>query len=191
MRRWTRLLLTIMTVIICSHCASLGQRSVTVSSQQLQKALNQKLTQSVTVLKFFQVALSNASIRLDPDHQTLQAVMDAHIQGPLWPKGIHTRVGISGVPQYDVATQSVLLADAVLTGLAVEHASTELNAFINALAKQASKTWLQALVIHQVNPTSLTVAGTRYQPTDIKVLANGLQVTLLPAEQAHHQNTVP
>jgi hypothetical protein len=62
----------------------------------------------------------------------------------------------------------------------LDGANSECNGLVQQLAQSLSGKWLNQLVLYEVKPEDLSYAGRQYQPTDLQVTADGLQVTLKP-----------
>lgn len=180
MRGWAKYFLTVSLALLLAACAMLGERSVRVSSQQLQQKLNARLTQTFTVLKVFQVQLSNALVALDPVTGRIHTTMDAQLSSGLLSQVSSGKLGISGLLQFDAARQAVMLDQPEVDFMQLEGTSLEVAGMVDKYARQAASRWLKEVVLYQVKPEELVYGGTRYQPSQIQVTSAGIQITLKP-----------
>ena len=58
-------ILTGMLVVIIIGCSTLGHRTVSISEDEIQTRLAEKLSLPITLLKVFDVQLSNPLVKLD------------------------------------------------------------------------------------------------------------------------------
>lgn len=180
MRGLAKYFLTVTLSLLLSACAMLGERSVRISSQQIQQKLNAKLTQTFTVLKVFQVQLSNALVSLDPATGRVHTLMDAQLSSGLLSQAATGKLGFSGLLQFDAGRQAVLLDQPEVDLVQLDGASPEVAGMVDKYAKQAASRWLKDVVLYQVKPEELVYGGTRYQPSHIQVTADGIHITLKP-----------
>lgn len=165
---------------VFSGCATLGTRTIEMNQAQLQQALTRKVSQPLTVLKVFHIQCSDAKVLLDPASARIQALMQLQVTSDLMAKVAHGSVTISGVPVYDAARSAVVLDQPLIEQIAIDGARGELRNLVEQLGKELGQRWLNQLVLYEVKPEALTVGGTRYLPTELKVHAQGVRVTLQP-----------
>lgn len=186
-----KLIFTLTLALVLTHCASVGERSVRISTQQLQHALNKKLTQSFTVLKLFQIDLSHAVVAMDVVSGRMQTTMDAQLRAPMWSQGVNGQLSIVGVPEYNPSLHAVVLSHAEIKHFVLEKAKPELNLWLSTVVKQVSQALPNPLILHHVQAEALTLAGVQYAPIKIEVLADGLQVTLRPQSSFPSTSNAP
>lgn len=179
-----RYLMRVCGVILLSSlltcCVSMGDRTVKMSTAQLQQKLNHKLAKPLIIMKVIRIQLSNTLISMDPANGKIHALMDARMQSELLGKEVTGKLGVSGALRFDQAHQLVVLDQPEVETLQLEGANNEWNDVVKQLTKYLSGKWLSQLVLYEVKPEDLSYAGHHYLPTDLQVTADGLQVTLKP-----------
>jgi len=166
--------------LLLTHCVSMGDRTVKMNTAQLQQKLNHKLAKPLTVMKVFHVQLSNALVSMDPASGRIHTLMDAHVQSDLFSNAATGKLGLSGLVKFDPARNAVVLDQPAVDSFQLDGANGEWNGLVQQLAKDLGSKWLNQLVLYEVKPEELSYAGRHYQPTDLQVTADGLQVTLKP-----------
>ena len=175
-------LLLLVGVCVLSACAALTEHTFTVSESQLQQKLSDKLakTPAISLLKIFDVVLTNPSIKLDPATERINTGMDALVSNPLFGKPMSGRANISGKLRFDAATQSVLLTEPKVESINIDTLNPRYNELITALAGRLGGDFLNDLPLYTLKPDDLKVAGITFNPKAIKVGAQGLMITLAP-----------
>jgi hypothetical protein len=168
--------------LLLPGCASMGERKVSMSTAQLQQKLNSKLAKPLTVLKVFHVQLSNAQVSMDPASGRIHALMDTSVQSDLLANTASGKLGVSGLIKFDQALNAVVLDQPAVDSFQLDDANSEWGGLVQQLAKEMGGKWLNQLVLYEVKPEELSHGGQRYQPSDLKVTADGLQVTLKPQQ---------
>lgn len=170
-----------MMLFMLSQCATLmGERTVRMSAAQIQQKLNQKLEKPWTVMKVLHVQLSNAVVTLDPATNRVHTTMEASIDSNLLANTVTGRTSLSGILKFDAARSAVILDQPTVDSVQLDGAHSEWSGMLQQLAKDVGSKWLDQMVLYQVKPEELTYAGVHYQPTELKVTPNEVQVTLQP-----------
>ena len=164
-----------------SHCATMmGERTVKMSASQIQQKLNHKLEKPFTVMRVFHVQLSNALVTLDPASGRIHTIMDANITSDLLANSATGKAGLSGLLKFDAARNAVILDQPTVDSIQLDGANSERNGMLQQLAKDIGRKGLGPLVLYEVKPDELTYGGTHYQPTDLRITSDEVQVTLKP-----------
>ncbi|MCH9798603.1 MAG: DUF1439 domain-containing protein [Betaproteobacteria bacterium] len=158
----------------------MGDRTVNVTSAQIQEKLNEKLSVPFSLLKVFDVKLSNALVTFDQTTGRMHTVMDADLSSKLLNQQSSGKLGLSGKLRFDAASSSVLLDEPAIEQINLGQASQQYNEILNALAKTVGKEMLKGLTLYKVKPDDLKVSGTQYVPKGIVVTDRGLQIKLSP-----------
>lgn len=166
--------------LLLTHCVSMGDRTVKMSTAQLQQKLNHKLAKPLMIMKVFHIQLSNALVSTDPATGKIHILMDARLQSELLGKEATGKLGLSGTLKFEQAHQWVVLDQPEVETLQLDGANHEWSDVVKQLTKYLSGKWLSQLVLYEVKPEDLSYAGRHYLPTDLQVTADGLQVTLKP-----------
>lgn len=180
MRQFKKLCLGLSLAIMLTYCASMGERTLHMSTAQLQENMNRKLKKPITVLRVFHVQLSNARVSVEQGSGRIHTLMDANIHSDLLANAATGKLGLSGVLNFDQTRQVVVLDQPEVDSLQLDQAGSEWNALAQQLAKEIGRQWFKQVVLYELKPEDLTYAGRRYQPNQFKVSQEGLSVTLKP-----------
>lgn len=173
--------LTILFALFLNGCATLGgDRTVNVTGDQIAQKLNEKLALPISLLKVFDVNLSNSVVTFDKTTGRMITTMDSQVSSELFNQSLAGKLGISGKLRFDAATSSVVLDEPKVENINIAGASGKYNDLLNALAKTVGGEMLTGLTLYQVKPEDLKFGGTSYSPKDMVVTDNGLQLTLTP-----------
>ena len=180
-----RLLKTIfsalLVILLLSQCATMmGERTVRMNASQIQQKLNHKLEKPFTVMKVFHVQLSNALVTLDPASGRIHTTMDASVASDLLANTATGKASLSGLLKFDAARNAVILDQPAIDAIQLDGANSQWNGMLQQVAKDMGGKWLNQLVLYEVKPEELVYGGTHYQPTDLRVTADEVQVTLKP-----------
>jgi hypothetical protein len=104
----TPMLASLLTIL--AACAS-GPRIVSISDAELQQRIRTELSVPITLLKIFDVALSNPLIRLEESTGRIHAEMDTWISSPLSAEPIKGRINLSGKLAYDASRNAIVLTE--------------------------------------------------------------------------------
>lgn len=171
-------------ILVClalSGCASLiGDRTVNVTEAEIQQKLNEKLAIPISLLKVFDVNLSNALVTFDQTTGRMHTTMDTRLSSALFNENMSGKLGISGQLRFDAAKSAVVLDEPTIEQFNFDGTSEQYNDLLNALAKTIGGEMLNGLVLYQVKPEDLTFGNTQYMPKDMVVTDKGLQIMLSP-----------
>jgi hypothetical protein len=171
----------LLVIFLLSRCATMmGERTVRMSASQIQQKLNHKLEKPFTVMRAFHVQLSNAQVQLDPATGRVHTTMDASIASDLLANTATGKATLSGLLKFDTARNAVVLDQPAIDTIQLDGANNQWNGMLQQVAKDMGGKWLNQLVLYEVKPEELTYGGTRYQPTNLRVTADEVQVTLKP-----------
>ncbi|BEV08334.1 DUF1439 domain-containing protein [Methylophilus sp. DW102] len=180
MRQLIGLCLSVLLVLLLSHCVSLGERTLHINTAQLQQKLNRKLEKPITLMRIFHLQLSNALVSVEPGSGRIHALMDANVRSDLLANSATGKLGLSGLLQFDQAQQAVVLDQPEVDSLQLDGAGSEWSNLAQQLAKDIGRQWFKQVVLYEVKPEDLSYAGRKYQPDQLKVTPEGLSVTLKP-----------
>ncbi|MGP1718409.1 MAG: DUF1439 domain-containing protein [Methylophilus sp.] len=181
MRLFKTIFSALLAVLLLSQCATMmGERTVRMNTSQIQQKLNSKLAKPFKVMKVFQVQLSNALVTLDPATGRIHTTMDANIGSELLANTATGKASLSGQLKFDAARNAVILDQPAVDAIQLDGANSEWNGMLQQVAKDMGSKWLNQLVLYEVKPDELVYGGTHYQPTDLRITADEVQVTLKP-----------
>lgn len=167
--------------LLLAGCATLGgDRTVNVTGDQIAQKLNEKLALPISLLKVFDVNLSNSVVTFDKASGRMLTTMDTNLSSKLFDKSLAGKLGISGKLRFDAATSSVVLDEPKIEQFNMDGAGGKYNELLNALAKSVGGEMLNGITLYQVKPEDLKYGGTTYTPKDMQVTDKGLQLTLSP-----------
>jgi hypothetical protein len=167
------------SVVLLSACATIADRTVTVTEAQLQQKLQDKLIAPITLLKIFNVSLSQPVIKLDGQTERMSATLDALVSNPL-SRALSGKAAISGKLRFDPASQSVLLTDARIDALNIDGLGGRYSELLTLLGAKLGSELLNDLPLYTLKSDDLKVAGIQFLPKLMRVTPQGLQVTLSP-----------
>lgn len=159
-----------------------GDRTVNVTGDQIAQKLNEKLALPISLLKVFDVNLSNSLVTFDKATGRMITTMDTTLSSQLLDKSLAGKLGISGKLRFDAATSTVVLDEPKIENINFDGANAKFNEVFNAMAKTVGDEMLNGLTLYTVKPEDLRFDGTTYVPKDMVVTDNGLQLTLSPAK---------
>ena len=178
-----RKVLIVLAVFILAACATLGgDRTVNVTGDQIAQKLNEKLALPISLLKVFDVSLSNSVVTFDKTTGRMITTMDSKLSSNLFDKSLAGKLGISGKLRFDAATSTVVLDEPKVENFNIAGAGGKYNDLLNAMAKTLGGEMLNGLTLYTVKPEDLKFGGTSYSPKDMVVTDNGLQLTLSPTK---------
>jgi hypothetical protein len=167
--------------IFVTGCATMGgDRTVNVTGDQIAKKLNEKLALPFSLLKVFDVSLSNSVVTFDKTTGRMITTMDSQLSSQLFNENVAGKLGISGKLRFDAATSTVVLDDPRVVSFNIAGADGKYNNLFNAMAKAVGGQVLNGLTLYTVKPEDLKFGGTQYQPKDMVMTDYGLQLTLSP-----------
>lgn len=174
-------LINVLFVLLLAGCASMmGDRTVNVSEAQIQEKLNEKLAIPISLLKVFDVNLSNSLVTFDQATGRMYTTMDTNLSSALFNESVSGKLGISGKLRFDAPTSSIVLGEPKIEQFNLDGANGKYNDLLNALAKTVGDQMLNGLVLYKVKPEDLKVGKTQYRPKEMLVTNKGLQLTLTP-----------
>ncbi len=176
-----RLAMFLVLITLLSGCATMmGDRTVNVTGDQIAQKLNEKLALPITLLKVFDVNLSNSLVTFDKASGRMTTTMDTMLTSQLLDKSIAGKLGISGKLRFDAATSAVVLDEPNIENINFDGTDGKFNDVFNALAKTVGGEMLNGLTLYTVKSEDLKFGGTTYAPKDMVVTDSGLQLTLTP-----------
>lgn len=166
--------------LLVNGCAMMGDRTVNISEAQLQKKLNERLAIPISLLKIFDVNLSNSTVKFDSKTGRMVTSLDTSLTSILSDKVLAGKLDISGKLRFDVATNSIVLDDPKVESLNLDGLGSKFGEFFNLIAQKLGGEMLNGLPLYTVKPEDLTVGSTQYNPKDMQITDKGLQITLSP-----------
>lgn len=175
-----KILIGLIALILSSCATMMGDRTVSVTGDQIAQKLNEKLALPISLLKVFDVNLSNSLVTFDKTTGRMMTTMDTKLSSQLFDKSLVGKLGISGKLRFDAATNTVVLDEPKIENVNFDGADSKFNEVFNAMAKTVGGEMLNGLTLYTVKPEDLTFGGTTYAPKDMLVTDSGLQLTLTP-----------
>ena len=176
-----KLFALISVLFLLIGCATMmGDRTVNVTGEQIAQKLNEKLALPISLLKVFDVNLTNSLVTFDKTTGRMITTMDTKLSSPLLNKSLAGQLGISGKLRFDAATSSVVLDEPKIEKLNLMGADNKYNDLLNALASTVGGEILNGLTLYTFKPDDLKFGDTTYSPKNMVVTDSGLQLTLTP-----------
>jgi hypothetical protein len=176
------LLVTCLIAVFLSGCAMMGNRTVNISEAQLQNRLNEHLAVPFSLLKIFDVNLSNSTVKFDSKTGRMVTSLDTSLTSALSNKVLAGKLDISGKLRFDATTNSVVLDDPKVESLNLDGLGSKYGEFFNLIAQKLGGEMLNGLPLYTVKPQDLSVGSTQYSPKDMQITDKGLQITLSPVK---------
>lgn len=167
-----------LVITLISGCASLSTRTVSISETDIQNRIAKNLNAPITLLKMFDVKLSNPIVKLDEKTGRLNTTLDAHIANPLNKKAITGKLSISGTPRYDAASNTLMLSNTKVDKLNIDDADVQFNKLVSTLTEGFGEGLLNDIPLYSVKPEDLRIGNRTFAPTEFKVVGDYLFVTL-------------
>lgn len=166
--------------LLAVSCAGLGDKTVSITEAQIQQKLNERLSVPFSLLKIFDMNLSNAVVTFDQGTGRMHTSFDTHLSSQLFGESHAGKLGISGKLRFDAPSNSVVLDAPEIENFQLDGLDTKQTEVMNALAKQVGGQLLNGLTLYTVKPDDLKIGAMQYQPKDMVVTDKGLQITLTP-----------
>ena len=175
-----KILIGLIALTLSSCATMMGDRTVNVTGDQIAQKLNEKLALPISLLKVFDVNLSNSLVTFDKTTGRMMTTMDTKLSSQLLDKSLAGKLGISGKLRFDATTSAVVLDEPKIENVNFEGADSKFNEVFNAMAQTVGGEMLNGLTLYTVKPEDLQFGGTTYAPKDMLVTDSGLQLTLTP-----------
>ncbi len=173
--------LLVILLAVLTGCASLGgDRTVSVTEAQIEEKLNERLAVPMSLLKIFDIELSNSLVNFDQTTGRMQTTLDTNLSSALFKNSLAGKVAISGKLRFDPETQAVVLDEPTIDNLDFPGLDEKYANLFSAFTKAMGAQMMKGLTLYEVKPEELTVGGTTYQPKEMQVTSQGLQITLSP-----------
>jgi hypothetical protein len=173
-------LLSFLVMLLISGCALMGDRTVSISETQLQQKLNERLAIPISLLKIFDVSLSNSIVKFDSKTGRMQTTLDTNVTSLLGNKSFAGKLGISGKLRFDLATQSIVLDEPKVESLNLDGLGGKYGDLLNVLAQKLGGDMLNGMALYTIKPEDLKVGSTQYSPKEMLITDKGLQMTFSP-----------
>lgn len=170
----------IFPLLFLSGCAGFSNHTVYISEQQIQSKLNEKLVIPISLLKVFDLSLSNADVKFDHATGRMYTKFDTQLFNQLTGQKMAGKLAVSGNLQLNSNTNSVVLNDAEVDDFVIDGVEPKYANAMTGLAKALGSQLLNGLNLYTVKADALKVGATQYYPKDMKVTSRGLEVTLSP-----------
>lgn len=161
-------------------CASLGDRTVNVTEAQLQQKINERLAIPISLLKIFNVSLSNSQVKFDGRTGRMHTTLDTSLTNLLSEKVVAGKLDISGKLRFDMATSAIVLDEPKVESINLDGLGGKYGELVNLMAQKLGGEMLNGLALYTIKPESLKIGSTQYTPKEMLITDMGLQVTLTP-----------
>ncbi|MGB4812536.1 MAG: DUF1439 domain-containing protein [Methylophilaceae bacterium] len=176
-----RLLAFVLVLLALSGCAMMGDRTVNISQSELQARLNERLAIPFSLLKIFDVTLSNSLVQFDNQTGRMTSSFDTNVSSMLNSEPVAGKLGISGKLRFDPTDNSVKLDDPKIESLNLNGLGGKYGDLLAVLAKQLGGDMLNGITLYTIKPEDLRYGGTQYTPKGLQLTDNNqLQMTFSP-----------
>ena len=167
-----------MTLVLAA-CAS-EPRTISITEGELQQHFSEQLSLPISLLKIFDINLSNPVIKLDEGTERLNAQLDTQVINPLSGVPLIGKINISGKLYFDASRNAVMLTESRIETLDItdkEHGNKYSELF-NVLVTKIGSELLNNIPLYTLKPEDLKVGNTYYTPRDFKIVGQDLKITL-------------
>jgi hypothetical protein len=173
-------LFSLLFIFLLSGCAIVANRTVNISEAQLQQKLNEKLAIPFSLLKVFDVNLSNSTVKFDVATGRMNTILDTKLSSKFNNKIMTGKLEISGKLRFDAVSSAVVLDDTKVERLDLDGLGSKYSEILNLIAQKLGGEMLNGLPLYTVKQEDLRVGSTQYSPKDMQITDKGLQITLSP-----------
>jgi len=170
----------LLMVLLMSGCVMLGDRTFNISDNELQQKLNEKIAIPFSLLKIFDVNLSNSFIKFDSSTGRMYATIDTQFSSKLNNKIMTGKLVISGKLRFDATSSAIVLDDSKVESLDLDKLDGRYTELFNLIAQKLGGEMLNGLQLYKVKKENLRIGTTLYSPTNMQITDKGLQITLSP-----------
>lgn len=171
---------SLISVSLLTSCAGLSTRTVSVSEADIQTKIAKNLSLPITLLKYFDITLSNPVVKLDEKTGRLNTTLDANVTNEFGKTPLKGQLNISGIPRFDAASNTLMLSKTKVENFNIDGGDSQFSKLVSTFAESFGNELLKEIPLYTVKPDDLKVGNTTYAPTDFKVVGNRLVVTLKP-----------
>ena len=175
-----KLLGFIVLVLFFTGCATMSDRTVSITEAQVQQKINERLAIPISLLKIFDVNLSNSLVKFDSKTGSMQTTLDTNLSSQLSNKVISGKLGISGKLRFDPVTNSIVLDEPKVENLNLDGLDSKHGDIFNLIAQTLGGEMLNGLTLYTIKPEDLKIGSTQYYPKEMLITDKGLQMTFSP-----------
>lgn len=171
--------LFIVIVAILTACAS-QPRTVNISEGELQQHFSEQLSLPISLLKIFDINLSNPVIKLDEGTERLNAQLDTQVINPLSGAPLMGKINISGKLYFDASRNAVMLTESRIETIDITDKAhgNKYSELFSVLAAKIGSELLNNIPLYTLKPEDLKVGNSYYTPRDFKIVGHDLKITL-------------
>lgn len=175
-----KLLGFIVLVLSFTGCATMSDRTVSITEAQVQQKINERLTIPISLLKIFDVNLSNSLVKFDSKTGSMKTTLDTNLSSQLSNKVITGKLGVSGKLRFDPVTNSIVLDEPKVESLNLDGLDSKHGDIFNLIAQTLGGEMLNGLTLYTIKPEDLKIGSTQYKPKEMLITDKGLQMTFSP-----------
>jgi hypothetical protein len=158
-----------------------GLNQLNFSNAELTSFLAKRFPVEKSIAGLLDVTLTRPQVEAREDAgQALRlgASFDVSVKMALTNKTIVGKLGMSGVPRYDVATRSIFLRDARVDSLRADGMPDALSAAVAKAASTIAKEYLEDKPLRTFAEHELSLLGVRLNPQRIEVGREGIRLMM-------------
>lgn len=175
-----KLLGFIVLVLFFTGCATMSDRTVSITEAQVQQKINERLTIPISLLKIFDVNLSNSLVKFDSKTGSMKTTLDTNLSSQLSNKVITGKLGVSGKLRFDPVTNSIVLDEPKVENLNLDGLDSKHGDIFNLIVQTLGGEMLNGLTLYTIKPEDLKIGSTQYKPKEMLITDKGLQMTFSP-----------
>ncbi len=164
----------------CDRIAFDG-RTIHVPRAQVEKALANRFPVQTRWLGLFDVTVEKPVMRLEPDRNRIAAELDLLLKERLFDKDFRGLVGFDGALRFDLAGESLKLADVRVDRVAAAGLPDGVAAQTGRLGVLLAEQWLEGLELYRLDERQREELRRReLRPGAVTVKSDGLELALEP-----------
>jgi hypothetical protein len=170
-------------VWLAGCAALLGPRTVEVSHAQMQGRIDARFPVERRYLEVIDVSVAKPRLQMRPEVNRIATELDVRLRDRVFGSEHRGTIALNYGLRFEPSDNSVRLTDVRVDRFDVEGLSEKLHQQLDRIGALLAEQTLNNRAIYTLRPKDVeAVQGRGYQPTDIRVRADGLAITLQPAE---------
>jgi len=177
----TKVIIFVGLLLLIAACSSKPQ-ILSISESQLQQHISRELSVPITLLKIFDIHLSNPIVRLDQASGRMQVEIETNLSNPLSSESLNGTFLISGRLGFDSMNDTIMLYDTRIENVDIGDATqnSQYDDLLNLFASQLGRELLSNIPLYKFDPDELRYGSRHYYPEEFQIIDNELNITLRP-----------
>jgi Protein of unknown function (DUF1439) len=181
-RRGWMVVLVMAAAIVATGCAGLfGPRNIEVSQAQLQEAVERRFPIERRYLELLDVTVAAPRVTLRPEVNRLATEFQVLVSDRVFRSQHRGTISLNYGLRFDPSDNTVRLTNVRIDRFDIDGAPALLRQQLDRVGVLLAEQTLNERPVYTLRPKDVeAIQGRGYQPTDLRVTASGLALTLLP-----------